>query len=167
MQRELTPIPVTLDWREMSHAALCGVGRTVASLADRREPGQGTKHEDRWRSDIEGACGEMAAAKALNRFWSPSCNTFMAPDIGQSIGVRTRSDHSYDLIIRERDNPDYAFVLVTGIAPSFLVHGWRFARDCRRDEWLKDYGERGHPCWGVPQAALMPIQDLVHALNGK
>lgn len=156
----MTTLAVHLTNREMAMAAECGIMRNIASIIDGRENGHGLDEVDGgWSKHVEGACGEVAVAKALGRFWSPTVNVFNAADIGRMIGVRTRSRHDYDLNIRRNDKPDHAYVLVTGLAPSFVVRGYIIGADARRDEWLQAYG--GRPAaWFVPQAALLDIDSL-------
>lgn len=154
------PIPITLTNREMAMGADCGLMRNIAALIDQREDAHGFDDADGgWNVHIEGACGEIAVAKALGRFWSPSVNTFAAPDIGHDIQVRTRSRHDYDLLIRPKDKPQHLFVLVTGRAPSFMVRGYILCSDARRDEWMQEYGGRPS-AWFVPQKQLLDPRDL-------
>jgi len=141
-------------------AADCGVTRNI--LAWDKPDAFGFDDEHGWNAHIEGACGEVAAAKALGRFWSPSVNTFDAADIGLRLQVRTRSRHEYELYVRPRDvenHPDHAMILVTGKAPLFVVRGYIIAKDACRDDWLKEYGSRP-PAWFVPQQQLLDIDDL-------
>lgn len=150
---------VVLTNREIDMAAHCGVMRNIAAIVDKREA-RIPSDEAHWNSHVEGALGEVAVAKVLGRYWSPSCNVFRAPDIGRNIGVRTRSKHTYDLIVRPDDDPDCYYVLVTGIAPEYRVHGYMRGHEARRDAWWKDYGDKQLPAWFVPQSALYDINDL-------
>jgi hypothetical protein len=160
---------VMLTQREMLMGAQCGVMRNIASIMSGHEPANGfdeEKGDDPWNVHIEGACGEVAAAKILNRFWSPTVNTFSAPDIGRNLQVRTRSEHWYDLYIRPKtdkhkgDNPDNTFILMTGTAPHFIIRGYMLARDAQREDWVKTYGGRP-PAWFVEQKYLSPWTDLL------
>jgi hypothetical protein len=157
------PIWVTLTNREMMMGAECGIMRNIACMIDGREPANGfdvEKGDDAWKIHIEGACGEVGAAKVMGRFWSPTVNTFKAADIGLTIQVRTRSRHHYELYVRpKKDNEDHAFILVTGTAPRFAVRGWLMAKDAQRPEWVQTYGGRP-PAWFVPQNVLHDIRDL-------
>ena len=66
---------VTLEWYELLQAALCGVRRHIEAL----HKGLPDKHgfdSDGWGAHIEGAAGEMAAAKSLGLYWNGSINTF-------------------------------------------------------------------------------------------
>jgi hypothetical protein len=156
----MASVAVQLTNREMAMAADCGIMRNIAAIIDERDDAYGLDEDDGgWSKHVEGACGEVAVAKVLGRFWSPTVNVFNAPDIGRTIGVRTRSRHDYDLNIRPNDKPQHAYVLVTGRAPNFIVRGYIIGADARRGKWLRDYGGRP-PAWFVPQASLLDIDEL-------
>jgi len=153
-------VPVTLTKREMAMGAECGVMRNIAAMTDNRRDAHGlTDEEGGWNFHIEGACGEIASAKVMGRFWSPTVNTFDAADIGEHIQVRTRSRHDFELYVRPTDNPGHLFVLVTGKAPNFIVRGYLHGAAARCDDWLAAHGGRP-PAWFVPHVALMSIEHL-------
>lgn len=140
-------------------AANVGVLRHLAAIKEGREDRYG--HEGiGWNLHIEGACGELVTCKYKNWYWSGSVNTFKKKaDIGDWIEVRTRSRHDYDLIVRPDDRPDRFYVLVTGIAPDYRIHGFIDGIAARQPHWLKDYGDRPD-AWFVPKEALASIDDL-------
>lgn len=149
---------VTLSKRELSIAAQVGCARHIAAMFDGRPDAHGLSKADGWGLHIEGAAGEMAAARALDHYWAPSVNTFKAGgDIGSSIQVRTRSLHKYDLIVRTDDRDSDIFCLVTGLAPEFHVRGTILGRRAKQDKWWQAYGDRP-PAWFVPASALTPIE---------
>ena len=151
---------ITLTNRELTMAAECGIMRNIACIIDGRKPAHGFDDEDgSWNVHVEGACGEVAVAKLLGRFWSPTVNTFHAADIGLKIQVRTRSRHDYDLLVRSSDEASHAVVCVTGLAPRFAAHGYMIAQDARRDEWVQTHGGRP-PAWFIPKKHLLDIRDL-------
>jgi hypothetical protein len=113
---------------------------------------------DGWGVHIEGALGEMAAAKSLNIYWDGSVNTFKADDLA-GIQVRTRSQESYELIVRPSDSDNAAYVLVTGKYGKYDVRGWIRGKDAKREEWLANHGSRP-PAYFVPHQALKPIEEL-------
>jgi hypothetical protein len=110
--------------------------------------------------EITGACGEMAAAIALDIFWSPSVNTFHAiPDLPFGIEVRSSTDPKYNLIVRANDPDDRAYVLVLGEPPDLTVVGWYIGADAKRDEYARNpHGMRD--CWIVPNAELHDVDVL-------
>ena len=84
-------IPVTLNWAEMMQAAVVGVVRHAEALKRQLEDQHGLQDDGSgWLKHIEGACGEMAFAKAVNVYSALTINTFCCPYIGR-IQVRTRS----------------------------------------------------------------------------
>lgn len=157
----MPPTAITLEWFEAQLAASVGVARQLSALRQ----GLGNRFGYRgagWDIHVEGAGGEMAAAKALGLYWSGSVDTFKLPDVG-TLQIRTRSRDNYDLIVRPGDADDEAFLLVTGSMPSYLVHGWMLGADAKREEWLKTYAART-PAYFVPQSALHPLEGLSTAI---
>ena len=146
---------ISLDASELVMAANVGVRRHAQALMKKFTDKHGAKEDNGWQLHIEGACGELAFAKAMNWHWSGSLYTFKNPDVGE-IQVRTRSKHEYDLIIRKGEVGTY--VLVTGLAPRYTVHGWFNALNVR-DEWLKKHGNR-EEAWFIPKSELHPITTL-------
>lgn len=150
-------IPVTLDWFEVLQAGQVGLQRHVEALrqglpnrygAETAKSGLGLH--------IEGACGELALAKAMNWYWSGTVNTFRTGgDVGE-VQVRTRSSHDYDLIVREADSDTATFVLVTGTMPSYRVHGHVKGAAAKNPDWLAHHGNRPN-AYFVPQWRLTPI----------
>jgi hypothetical protein len=148
---------VTLTQYELDMAATVGVRRQVSAVASGRKHQHGMSFEDGWRAHIEGACGELALAKYLGKYWDGSVDTFRSlPDLG-NIEIRTRSKSYYELIVREDDDPSKVYVLVTGFAPDYQIRGWIRGADARRDEWLQAHGGRP-PAWFVPHDALTSIR---------
>lgn len=155
----MAAIEVTLTAAEMREAGRVGVARHVSAI--RR--GLADKHGargDGWGLHIEGAAGEIAAARALGVQWCGGIDTFksVGGDLGFGVEVRTRSAHTYDLIIRT-DDRDGPYVLVTGRCPTFRVHGWITRTEAERPEWWRDYGGREW-AWFVPSAWLHPMEKL-------
>jgi len=111
-----------------------------------------------WTEHIEGACGELAVAKTLNTYWNGSVDTFKENDL-PGIQVRTRSSHTYDLIVRPEDDDLAYWVLVTGRCPKYVVRGYVTGEFAKQSRWLHEYG--GRPAaYFVPQDQLQPISNL-------
>ena len=157
------PQAVRLDWSEVLLGAYVGVRRHVNALARGAAPNHGYSGDREWTLHIDGAIGELVVAKLLDRFWSGEGDYAPGKTDVAGLEVRTRSRHDYELPIRPDDlehKADKPFVLVTGKAPDYLIHGWLRAGDARRDEWWHDYGGRGAPAYWVPQSALHPLRQL-------
>jgi hypothetical protein len=150
---------VHLTWHELTLAAHVGVRRHAEALRQQLPDAHGREGHDGWSDHIEGACGEMAAAKALGVYWTPTVNTFqIGGDVGE-LQVRTRSKSDYELLVRDADKTGSIFILVRGLAPVFDVVGWLRGGDAKRPEWRKGHGGRP-PAYFVPDAALQPIDSL-------
>jgi hypothetical protein len=111
----------------------------------------------RMHEEIVGACGELAFCKATGRYFTPSVNTFHGvADVDKKIEVRSTDRDDGSLIIRDNDNPQRWYVLVTGSPPKMTVRGFIKGGKARRDEWVRDpHGYR--KAWFVPQNALSPL----------
>jgi hypothetical protein len=153
-------IEVSLTWAELLQAALVGITRHIASIKKDLQDKHGLKRENAWTVHIEGAAGEMAFAKAMNKYYSSSVNTFKSSDGDvDKLEIRTRADHGYDLIVRKDDKPNRRYVLVTGMAPHFRIIGWLEGSLARRDKWWKTYANRPG-AWFVPKNSLKPINTI-------
>lgn len=153
----MSQVMVSLSWHEAAMASEIGRLRQLAAVKNSL-PDRHGYDGDGWSEHIEGALGELAVAKALNIYWDGSINTFGAHDL-PGVQVRTRSKHDYDLIVRDGDDPDAYWVLVTGKCPSYCVRGWILGRDAKKPQWRQAHG--GRPAaYFVPQSHLQPITTL-------
>jgi hypothetical protein len=152
-------IAVTLTHGEYAAAGYVGYLRGVESKRAGLPDAHGLKSRG-WSENIEGAMGEQAFAKALGIFWNNSVNTFKDPDFPPNIQIRTRPHPEHDLIVRQTDNPNDIFVLVTGACPNYVVRGFFFGNETRK-EWLFNAGQADRPDqYFVPQRYLRPIETL-------
>lgn len=151
-------IDVTLTDYEMAMASDAGRLRNIAAV----KRGYESRISGReWQAHIEGACGEVAVAKATGKYWGGSINSFKSGGDLDSTGweVRTRSDHNYDLIVRDNDPDDRVFILVTGLSPNFKIWGWIMSQDAKREEWRANYGGHG-TAYFVPKLELNEMGEL-------
>lgn len=150
------PLQVRLTAEELQQVAFIGAQRRIRALANGRVHRHGYDGADNWSVHIEAAGAEMALAKARDRFWADSA----APDYHGDVGQRTQIRHTLrrngSLIVHPDDPDDYALILVTGEAPDYLLPGWIWGREAKRDEWWRT--DTGRPAFFVPQAALRPIR---------
>jgi len=117
---------------------------------------------DGWSHHIEGALGEIAAAKALNMYWPGSVNAWKECDL-EGIQVRTRSKSSYDLLVRPNDAENCVWVLVTGGCGTYDVSGWISGHDAKQERFFRSPNDRA-PAYFIPQSELKPIETLTHDL---
>ncbi len=153
---------ITLNLHEMAIAAQVGARRQIEARSKKLRDKHGFSGDDSWMVHIEGACGELCAAKAIGRAWEYPIGTFKkGGDVGR-IQVRTRSNVDWDLNVRKDDRDEDIFVLVVGVAPTFNVVGWLHGGDCKRVGWWGTYDHRPE-CWWVKQSFLKPIEEITPA----
>lgn len=152
----MKPTDVSLTSEELQIAAMVGLMRQIQNLFAGRDDADGASPESGWQYHLEGAAGEMAFAKWADKYWSGNLGNLKADDVGM-MQVRTRSRHSYELIIKERDPDDRIFVLLTGLAPHFRLRGWIWGWEGKCKEWYGDICRNGRPNYFVPHAALHPM----------
>jgi hypothetical protein len=151
----MTARPVRLDWSEVWQAGTCGVSRQIRAMQQRRSDVHGAARFDRWGLHIEGAAGEIAAAKATGRYW-PGRGDVGRVDVA---GLQVRTSQRPFLRIHEADAG--IFVLVTGQIPDFAVRGWIDAREAKRPEYFGDpFNCNLPPAYFVPAERLTAIATL-------
>ena len=141
----LTPAQVII-------AASAGVLRQAENLKLGREPAHGAGALNNWQIHIEGALGEYALSKFLNIYW-PGKGQLRAPDVGL-VDVRTATRPDSRLILHPDDPDDRQFWLLTGVNGRYMVRGWCWGRDGKKQKfWTDPTG--GRPAFFVPQSALV------------
>jgi hypothetical protein len=108
-----------------------------------------------------GAAGEMAVASHLGmkHLLYKETQAKRGSDDLPGMDIKTRSKHSYDLIVQKNEDPRKKFVLVTIQDKTTLIHGWCYGRDAMKEEFWADPA-RGRPAYFVPKEALAPIDSL-------
>jgi hypothetical protein len=155
---------VTLVESELLHAATTGAIRRISAIRNGRQPVYGSPAGGLWDVDIEGCCGELAVAKWFGVYWNGNMEKLRADDAG-NLQVRTTAAHSNRLILHPRDPDDRAFVLVTGVAPTYVLQGWIMGRDGKREEFWCDPSRQGRPAFFVPHSALSPVESLRYSVR--
>ena len=111
---------------------------------------------------LTGILGEMATAKALDKFWSGNVGQHGTTDVGGQHGVevRSRTEIGRNLILHPRDSDDKKYVVaVTQNAPDIHLVGWCYGRDGKKQEFWQEF--TGRPCFFVPDEALQPIEKIL------
>lgn len=151
-----------LTWHEVSLAAIAGCQRNVQGMARGRPLAFGADPEAAWSIHIEGACAELAVAKATNSYWEPVwAQTDDQRDDIEGWQVRSTPRRSGCLLIHQTDPDEARFVLVVGTAPTFRIAGWIVGREAKRLEFWRT--DTGRPAFFVPQSALQPFSTAVAA----
>ena len=158
------PIEVRLDWYEHYLAGKVGVHRHTEAIRRKlRRGNKGKKHS--LVAHYEGALGEIAVAKAANRYWGGTVNVGKkVSDVGNFIEVRCREGHDKDLILRENDPDGRVMVLVTWEPDDMLlfkVWGWVYTEKGKKEEYKSNPGGYG-TCYLIPANKLNKMEDLPH-----
>lgn len=108
-----------------------------------------------------GAAGEMAVASYLGMKHElyKEVEAKRGSDDLPGIDIKTRSKHSYDLIVQKQENPDKKFVLVTIENQQTLLHGWCYGRQAMDARYWADPA-RGRPAFFMPKENLHPMETL-------
>jgi hypothetical protein len=156
---------ITLDWHLVQRASNVGCLRNLTAMRSGRQHVGGLDSTG-WSEHIEGALGECAVAQALGLHWDQGINTFKTrPDVA-GLQVRTRSRHSYDLLLRPGDSQRDAWVHVTGTCPEYWIRGWLWGYEALRSKYLRKDIARRPPAYFIPTADLRAIEDLPRDLLG-
>lgn len=111
--------------------------------------------------------GEVAVAHYLGleaHLFSEQTAKRGSSDLPGDIEVKTRSRHSYDLIVQKDERPDKKLVLVTIQGGTIFLHGWCVAADVMRERFWADPAG-GRPAFFVPKKHLLDIGLLVESLE--
>jgi len=108
-----------------------------------------------------GAAGEMAVASylGLKDHLYKETEARRGSDDLPGIDVKTRSRHSYDLIVQKQENPQKRFVLVTIESQKTLLHGWCYGGEAMEERYWADPA-RGRPAFFVPKTVLRSMDSL-------
>ena len=108
-----------------------------------------------------GAAGEMAVASYLGMKHElyREVEAKRGSDDLPGIDIKTRSKHSYDLIVQKQEDPDKKFVLVTIENQQTLLHGWCYGRQAMDVRYWADPA-RGRPAFFMPKENLHPMETL-------
>lgn len=109
-----------------------------------------------------GAAGEMAVASylGLKEYLYREAEAKRGSDDLPGIDVKTRSKHSYDLIVQKNENPEKKFVLVTIESQKTLIHGWCYGHEAMQAQYWADPA-RGRPAYFVSKEHLRPMETLL------
>jgi hypothetical protein len=155
---------VTLNRSEIMRAIAVGVDRNLDNIFNDRHHRHGFDGGNGWDPHIEGAAAELALANILGIPWDGNLGNLDADDVGH-FQVRQTRYSSGKLRAHPDDKDHRAYVLMTGLIPTFSFGGWLLGRDCKKREyWCAP--QSGRYAYFVPQSKLnkslasLPVVDL-------
>ena len=120
---------------------------------------------DHYHDHILGASGEMAVAKAFNKYWDFSVNKFSAGGDVQELQVRTtRYADNPLLMVEPHDKDDALFVLVTGRpgGDAFNLRGYMRGIDAKQERYWRSISTGRRPKYWVPADVLRDVEELIN-----
>jgi len=122
-------IEVTLNETEQEIAILIAKKRTKANRDMGTKSGL-LRFEGSKRAELNGFCGELIVAKALNLY--PDLSTHVRSGgadvilLGNKIDIKTTEREHGKLMVTKEDNMNVvdAYILVTGKFPTYTIRGW-------------------------------------------
>jgi hypothetical protein len=159
-----TPIEFVFTEEERRQAMEEGMRRQATNEAKGlRGRNNGPRFGDKaLQVHLLGAAGEMAVASYLGlkeHLYAEREARRGSDDLPGGIDVKTRSRHSYDLIIQKSENADKRFVLVTIQDHKTLIHGWCYGREALQERFWADPA-RGRPAYFVGKEHLRTMETL-------
>lgn len=119
-------ILVTLNENQLEAAAIGGVRRRIHGITKGRRsthPETPDHKQNWWQSDIIGAIGEFAVAKALGEIWNPTIGEVNRKDVGD-FEVRTTEQPTPLLRFRGHNDPSSKYILCSYRGNQVLIQGW-------------------------------------------
>lgn len=142
---------IFLTWAELQLVWLVAGQRAISATFKKRAQLHGAQLPG--FSDVQGCQGEIAAAKALNLFWSKG--NVSDPDIGGLYDVRAIDKPGNRLILHKADIPTRPFILADiSESPKVTLRGWILAGDGQRADLWKDPSGCNRPAYFVDQSEL-------------
>jgi hypothetical protein len=109
---------------------------------------------ERTREETIGACGELAFCKGFGLYWAGPLDTFHEVPDAAGCEVRSCDRDDASLIIRDNDDDDLWYYLVTGEPPDMAIRGRLLGSAAKRERFERNpHGHR--PAWFVPQRYLL------------
>jgi len=144
-------IKVELSIQEIRVALTVGVERQIEDIEKKKQSFKGESQAMAWQRHIEGALAECALAKYLGIYWSKRPHN--EPDVGD-VDVRTTHWMSGNLRMDDKDKDDRKYYLLTGLNGEYIVRGWLYGRDGKKQEYWGTKDPSRPPCYWIPQSDL-------------
>jgi len=168
LERDRSMITISLTKSEVLMASHVGIMRRIDSLfknyndtvLDRKLHANNSE----WAFDIDGACAELAVAKAMGVHWSGHIGSFKEPDVSE-IHVRSTSRKNGHLIIRDNDPEKYTYMLVITECPNYIIVGGISGKKAKSLP-KKDADENGAGAWWIGQESLHDPQMIFNYIKG-
>jgi hypothetical protein len=158
-----TPVEFVFTEQERQQAIEEGLRRQRVneSKALRGRNGGAWKGSKALDIHLLGAAGEVAVASYLGmkEHLFKETEARRGSDDLPGMDIKTRSKHSYDLIVQRQEDPRKKFVLVTIFQQQTLLWGWCYGHEALQERFWADPA-RGRPAYFVGKEHLRPMETL-------
>jgi hypothetical protein len=158
-----TPIEFVFSEQERQQAMEEGLRRQRVNESKALRGRNGGAWQGSKALDIHllGAAGEMAVASFLSmkEHLYQETEARRGSDDLPGMDIKTRSRHSYDLIVQKQEDPRKKFVLVTISQQQTLLWGWCYGHEALQERFWADPA-RGRPAYFVGKEHLRPMETL-------
>jgi len=144
---------IELTYEEMLIATLAAGLRRCRSKTKDWSDAHGYEGDAAWDIEVEGCAAELAYCKYRNVYWEATLDSFKKADVGTNVQVRHTVLDNGRLIVRDDDNNEHFYVLVTGRAPKMKIRGWIKGADAKKETYVNAPNNR-EPAYFVPQEML-------------
>jgi hypothetical protein len=153
-----------IQWAQYAEAAYHGVDMRIRSMIDKRKFTHGASPYRAWQNHIEGTVGERAVYDWVCEPWTPRFETFDTPDLWDDVQIRATGVDRGRLVVHEppKDNPEWRYVLVTGVGPEFCIRGWLYGHEAqsRQDRWYALDEKQGREAFNMEQHELRSMDSF-------
>tara|TARA_Y100001963_G_scaffold96767_1_gene133215 strand:- start:107 stop:592 length:486 start_codon:yes stop_codon:yes gene_type:complete len=153
---------ISLSESEMQAAGSIGVSRYIKMIVNGLGESRGSSPVDGWQRQVEGAMGEMAAAKGLKMYPTAFSNRMNEGDLG-SLEVRTTFHKQGRLRLNQVDDPSKRYVHVVGSVGQYQLKGWAWGHEVLSME--PEEMQPGRPAYYLPNERLSDLVDLLASLR--
>lgn len=148
---------VKLIPEEMMRGGQVGLWRQITTIGSRNNRFD-SEPNVRWGNAIFAPFSEIACAKYLGLPWTGE-KSLAHCDVGTEWQVRYTPHANGNLIFNADDVFEYKYILTTGAADTYTLHGWFDGREAKQPKYVRDNAK--FPSWWVPQSDLHPMPAAV------
>lgn len=154
-------IPVNLTISEIYQASYVGCLRQIQNIQKKRQHLYGSSDVRAWQDHVEAACGESAIAKEFGLYWNGNLGGMRMADVGL-LEARTTPYRSGHLLLHPKDNSDAIWIHVTGLMGKYILQGWVYGHEGKKQEYWRELDERrpDGACFVVPNEILRTMSSL-------
>lgn len=142
---------IKLTESEIIIAGSVCVQRYAQNLTNGKKEMYGAEDRFGFQYMMDGALGEMAAAKWLGRYWNGSVGNLLAADVGD-FQIRTTRRSSAELILHDADKDADIFLLLYLFRDMVAIAGWCYGIEGKQPEYWRDDIKR--PAYFVPHHSM-------------